>query len=76
MRYLLIFLAVLLIAWRWRASRSASKPTTRKAQSAAPPSALTMVRCSHCGVHLPAHDAVQGASGTYCGADHLGQAES
>jgi len=75
MRYVLIFLAVLLLAWRWRASRSTPKPTARQPQNTAP-NALTMVRCSHCGVHLPAHDAVQGASGTYCGADHLGQAES
>lgn len=74
MRYLLIFLAVLLIAWRWRSSRSAPKPTARQPQSATP-SALTMVRCSHCGVHLPAHDAVQGTRSSYCSADHLRQAE-
>ena len=30
-----------------------------------------MVVCHHCGLHLPAADAVTGSLGTYCSADHL-----
>jgi uncharacterized protein len=74
MRYLLIFLVVLLIAWRWRASRTALERKAQRKQDS-PPTALTMVRCSQCGVHLPAHDAVQGNKGIYCGAAHLRLAE-
>lgn len=74
MRYLLIFLVVLLVAWRWRTSRAALERKAQRMQDAAP-AALAMVRCSHCGVHLPANDAVKGAKGAYCGANHLRQAE-
>ncbi|MDT7929778.1 hypothetical protein [Tepidimonas sp.] len=34
-----------------------------------------MVRCRHCGVHLPASDAVRGALGPYCGDEHRRLAE-
>jgi uncharacterized protein len=29
-----------------------------------------MVRCAHCGLHLPSADAVAGERGVYCGAPH------
>lgn len=33
-------------------------------------SAQDMVRCAHCGLHLPAADAVQVGTRSYCGAEH------
>jgi uncharacterized protein len=67
MKYLLIFLVVLLIAWRWKTTRTALE---RKTEQKKAPAALEMVRCKQCGVHLPAHDAVMGTQGTYCSAAH------
>jgi uncharacterized protein len=29
-----------------------------------------MVRCAHCGLHLPATDALPGPGGVYCSAAH------
>jgi uncharacterized protein len=74
MRYLLIFLVVLLIAWRWRTSRSDTARQTQRKQADAP-TALDMVRCAQCGVHVPAPDALPGRKGAYCSADHLRQSE-
>jgi len=73
MKYLPIFLVVLLIAWRWKTTRSALQ---RKAQHKQPPAALEMVSCTECGVHVPANDAVKGVKGSYCSAAHLRQAET
>lgn len=30
-----------------------------------------MVACRHCGLHLPASDALAGPDGPYCSAEHL-----
>lgn len=74
MRFLLIFLAVLLLAWRWRTSRSAQNPLPqRKAPDVLTPQA--MLPCQQCGVHVPANDAVIGTRGAYCSIAHRQQME-
>lgn len=75
MRYLLIFLAVLLLVWRWRSARAAA--AIRNPQK--PPvvaRATTMVACVQCGVHVPSGDAIMGARGAYCCVAHRQQMES
>jgi uncharacterized protein len=67
-KYLLVFLVVFLIAWRWRSGRSADQ--LEKKQSSAPPPPADMVSCAHCGLHVPAQDAVAGKQGSYCSAAH------
>jgi len=83
MKYLLV-LAVLWVAiWLWRknrreemrdAMRDAMRERAAKAQQRVPtppgpPQA--MVRCAHCGLHLPATDAISGPGGAvYCSAAH------
>ena len=69
MKFLLVFLVVLIIAWRWRTWREAIQLTVKR-KSAAVPDATTMVACHHCGVHLPVSDAVVGTQGNYCSAAH------
>lgn len=69
MRFLLVFLAVLLLAWRWRTWRAAQAPLTRHTPPA-PQAPQTMLQCHQCGVHLPASDAVMGARGAYCSTAH------
>jgi uncharacterized protein len=74
MRFLLLFLAALLIAWRWRAWRATQAPLTRpkRPDTLAP---QTMLQCHQCGVHIPASDAVIGTRGNYCSIAHRQQME-
>ncbi len=76
MKYVLLLAVVALALW-WFKRRGAEPP--RKAPPAPPkptartPAAepLTMVACTHCGVHLPQADALMDASGRpYCGEAH------
>ena len=69
MKFLLIFLVVLVIAWRWRTWREASQLAVKR-KNPVVPDATTMVACHQCGVHLPASDAVVGTQGSYCSVAH------
>ncbi|MCW3147197.1 PP0621 family protein [Stutzerimonas stutzeri] len=65
---LLFWIALIAVAiWLWR--RMVRKPVRRKPE----PSALPMVRCAHCGVHLPQDQAVQDKERWYCSRAHLEQ---
>ena len=47
-------------------SKSTSDPSAAKTD----PSPQAMVRCAHCGVHLPALDALTNGSDSFCGEAH------
>ncbi len=66
MRYLLLLLVALLIAWQWRTARS--RRSDRQAPRADEP--IEMVACAFCGVHLAKPEAVAGRQGFYCSAAH------
>jgi uncharacterized protein len=68
-KFLLVFLVVLLVAWRWRAWREVAQRDKRVADRAKP-STTEMVLCRHCGVHIPVNEAVVGVQGNYCSAAH------
>ncbi len=70
MKYLLILLAVLAGVWIWRNSRREALRAQQAARKPAPPQLQDMVRCSVCGVHLPATDAVAVRSGVFCCPEH------
>ncbi|MEK9952076.1 MAG: PP0621 family protein [Curvibacter sp.] len=74
MKFLLFLAIVLLGVWLWRSSRG-----NEHADRAAPPpdagGPQEMVRCAHCGVHLPHDDAVVGRIGRYCSPEHRQLAE-
>lgn len=76
MKYLLVFLIIFLVAWRWRSMREAEQAQTqhKKAQSKALP--VDVVECTHCGVHVPQADAVHGKRGVYCSNGHRSVVES
>lgn len=69
MKFLLLFFIFMVLLWQWRHARSPKvKDAARK--NAQPPSVVSMVECAHCGLHLPASDAVQGSRGVYCSVAH------
>lgn len=78
MRYLLVFVAVLLLVWRWRTARAATLRERDQSAQNRPPiksTARTMVACAQCGVHIPTDDACKGARGDYCSTAHRQLAE-
>lgn len=70
MARLLILIALFSLAWwLWRRF-SRPKNTTSKTQ---PPREQPMVRCAHCGVHVPQAEALAHDNRWYCCRDHLEQ---
>ena len=86
MKFVLVILVVLAGVWLWRRNRAedardeaeAAQAQARRAPQ--PPPAVQapaeMVSCRHCGLHLPAADAVAGTQGPYCSQDHLRRHEA
>lgn len=78
MKYLLVLLAVVLVAWQWRSTRrqrqllDRNPPTTTATTSAT----VEMVECKHCGIHLAAAESVPGQRGSYCSEAHRDSAEN
>ncbi len=86
MKYLLVLAVVGIAFYLWRqnrraeadadhAQRAQQQARAREQAQAAQRGPTTMVRCRHCGVHLPESDAVRGALGPYCGTEHRRLAE-
>lgn len=73
MKVLLLVMVVLAGVWLWRTRQQGGSDKKVSEKPAMQP--LDMVRCTHCGLHLPSHDAVQGGKGPYCSQEHLHLAE-
>ena len=69
MRFLLVFLVVLIVAWRWRTWRETVQRDAPRNDKATPDT-TRIVACHQCGVHIPVQDAVAGALGSYCCVAH------
>ena len=74
MKYLIILLLVVLVTWQWRNART-QHIKTRQTRDANPKEPQDMVVCAHCGIHLPAQEAIPGNRGQYCDAHHRAAAE-
>lgn len=74
MKYLLLLVVVLVAVWVWRHNRRDERTGVPPAP---PPQTLTpatrMIACTHCGMHLPEHEAVYGERGLYCCHEHRRQ---
>jgi len=75
-KYLVIFLVIFLVAWKWRSARSADQIESRRERERKAAAPTEMVECARCGLHLPARDAVPGQRGVYCGETHRTLTES
>lgn len=69
MKYVLIFLIVMVLLFQWR-NRRTEKVTQVHRKSAAASGPVAMAECAQCGLHLPAADAIAGKRGVYCSAAH------
>lgn len=72
MKYLLLVLAIVALVWLIRGARRRDVPP---AQPPRPGGVQPMVACRHCGVHLPAHEALPGRGGEFCGEAHRAEYE-
>lgn len=76
MKLLLVLLTVLAVVWLLRSARQSvgrrdPSSDADSSRTSAPGTAVqTMVRCAHCGMHLPAADTVMHAQLPYCSTAH------
>jgi uncharacterized protein len=71
MAKILLFIVLIAIALAWLRAQARRDAPPAAAAPEAP--AEAMVTCTHCGLNLPASEAVFDAAGTpFCGAAHLG----
>lgn len=70
MKYLLVILVVVLVLWLMF-GKSRRVEQVRRREDAKTKLPAQMARCDHCGMHLPASEAVTDAAGrAYCGEAH------
>ncbi len=75
--WLLIGLAAYLLIRKWQREREMSADAARQQTAPRRPGAMPstpgrMVRCAHCGLHLPEAEALHGADGRdYCSPAHV-----
>ncbi|XDF36250.1 PP0621 family protein [Paracidovorax avenae] len=69
MKYLVLLLVLAVAFWLWRggARRGQVAGAEARARLAKP---QDMVPCAHCGVHVPASQAIAHGGHTYCGPEH------
>lgn len=73
MKYVLVVLAIVVLIWLVRGARRRAMPPPARPQGEG--AAQPMVACLHCGVHLPAHEALPGRGGVFCGEAHRAEYE-
>jgi uncharacterized protein len=80
MKYLLVVLVVMVAFWLWKKNRAgdgaaSAAPKPRRDAPPADNKPQLMLRCAHCGTHLPQVDAVSGRKGHYCSLAHRQKSE-
>ncbi len=70
MKFLLLLIAVLVLLWLLRGSwrRVRRPPPASTPDDGSTPQ--TMLRCAHCGLHLPCDETLPGRGGVFCGEPH------
>lgn len=67
MKFLLLVIAVLVLLWLLRGTLMRARGSRRDAPGGTP---RQMLRCAHCGTHLPRDIALPGRGGVFCDAGH------
>jgi uncharacterized protein len=66
-RFILLVIALFVLVWLVRSAlgkRQGGRPAT-------PPARAELVRCAHCGTHVPEADARSAGGRRYCSEEHL-----
>ncbi|WP_240494540.1 PP0621 family protein [Azonexus hydrophilus] len=71
LKYLLLLILALVVWWAWK--KRAELPP---AAETPPPLPERMVRCAHCGVHLPESDALADGDRHFCNEAHRRAAQT
>lgn len=66
----LLVLVVLAVLAVWLVRRALRGAAPRPPQAGAPPAQGELVRCAHCGVHLPLAEARAQGDRLYCSEEH------
>lgn len=76
MKFIVLVAVILIAAWWWRTGRKLPPENggrTSRSWSGRRPQEI--VRCAHCGVHVPLSDAVATRTAHYCSIEHRRIAE-
>jgi uncharacterized protein len=68
MKFLIVVLVVVVVAWLLLRGRKTERPGARN--PAREPGPLAIVQCAHCGVHIPRRDALLDQRGAFCSEAH------
>lgn len=66
MKYLVVIAVIAVVLWLMLGRRGRGRAAAPKAR----PELEGMVRCAHCGVHLPRSEALTAGGRSYCSAAH------
>jgi uncharacterized protein len=69
MKYLILLLVIVAVIWFMRSKRPPPVPPPPR-RNDAPAEPENMLACTHCGLHLPRHEALPGRGGVFCGEAH------
>lgn len=70
MKYVLVLAVVVGVLWMLATKSRRTAVRRERASAPAPKVPQAMVRCAHCGLHLPAADAVDDGALHYCSDAH------
>jgi uncharacterized protein len=66
MKYLLLIILAVVVFWLLKRNKTKVSPPARETEKPV----QAMVRCAHCGVHLPRAEAVEADSAYFCSDEH------
>ena len=73
MRYLILLGLVFAVIWWLKLNRASSSNNTSSNNGTT--TTQHMVRCAHCGLHLPENEAIRSPHAVYCSEAHRALAE-
>ncbi len=76
MKFALLILAVLALAWMLRGVARRRVPPPERDTASKAPEVQAMLACAHCGILVPSSEALPGRGGVFCSKDHRDAFES
>ncbi len=70
MKFILLVLAIVALAWLLRGTLRRRVPPPKPDTAAKPVGVQPMVACAKCGVLIPGNEALPGPDGVFCSSEH------